>query len=359
MTVAVALSGGIDSLVAAWLLKKDNIPVIGIHFVTGYESSKHGYGNKEPGKSSVAAKDRGHPVKRLAETLDIPLHIVDCRRVFENHIVEYFIEAYRSGRTPNPCVLCNRVIKFGKALEFARNLGADRLATGHYARVENTGDSPLLRKGADRQKDQSYFLAMVTPEQLSQAVFPLGNLCKDRVRSIASRHGLEPLSGRESQDICFIHNRNYAEFLEKRGNIRIEPGPIADVDGNIIGRHKGLHRYTIGQRRGINCPDEAPYYVIRIDPEYNQLVVGFKNTLYKEYCYIKGINWLIQRPARPLWVKTKIRYRHHEADAVLEPGSGDTAVIRFAEPQAAITPGQAAVCYTEDAVAAGGWIENE
>ncbi|MCF8024104.1 MAG: tRNA 2-thiouridine(34) synthase MnmA [Desulfobacteraceae bacterium] len=360
MTAAVALSGGIDSLVAAWFLKKSDIPVIGIHFITGYESAKYGYGNKEQGRNAWGEeKDSDHPVRRLADKLDIPLYIADCRSVFENRIVEYFVKTYCSGKTPNPCILCNRIIKFGKALEYAEKLGAEFLATGHYAIVGNTGKVPLLRKGADRKKDQSYFLAMLTPEQLSRANFPLGDLSKDRVRRIALENGLKPVSGRESQDICFIHNENYAGFLENRGDIMLAPGPIVDVDGNTIGTHKGLHRYTVGQRRGISCPASEPYYVVRIKPESNQLIVGFKNNLYKKNCYISGVNWLIPKPDKPLRVKVKIRYRHREADAYIEPGPENTAVIRFAEPQAAITPGQAAVCYTDDAVAAGGWIEEE
>lgn len=359
MTAAVALSGGIDSLVAAWILKNRHIPIFGIHFITGYESAKYGYGNTGPAKNHIETKNAAYPVKRLAEQLDIPLHIIDCRGVFEKRIVGYFVDTYRSGETPNPCVLCNRVIKFGTVLEHARKLGADCLATGHYAKIDNTGKTSLLEKGADRQKDQSYFLAMLNVSQLSRAFFPLGDLNKDQVKKIADQNGLKPANRRESQDICFIHKENYAKFLESRGCIRNAPGPVVDTDGNVIGEHTGLHRFTVGQRRGINCPAEAPYYVVRIDPQYNQLVVGFKNTLYKDHCYIKRVNWLIAKPDKPIRVKAKIRYRHKEADAMLEPGPDDTAVIRFAKPQAAITPGQAAVCYTGDIVGAGGWIENQ
>ncbi|MFW6081338.1 MAG: tRNA 2-thiouridine(34) synthase MnmA [Desulfosalsimonas sp.] len=356
MTAAVALSGGIDSLVAAWLLKKSGIHVIGIHFITGYEFAKHEH--SPPGYSYALTK-RALPAQQAAEQLGIPLHIIDCRRVFEKQIVEYFTQTYGSGRTPNPCVLCNRLIKFGEVLEFAGKLGADCLATGHYANAEKAGEYAMLKKGADLKKDQSYFLGMLSAEQLSKAVFPLGKMHKENVKKLARENGLQAASDSESQDICFIRDENYAEFLETRGKIRLEPGPIVDVDGITIGRHKGLHRYTIGQRRGINCPAPAPYYVVRIEPELNRLVVGFKNTVYKDHCYIKRVNWLIPRPDKPIRVKAKIRYRHHEADALLEPGAGDTALIRFSEPQAAVTPGQAAVCYVNDTVAAGGWIEND
>ncbi|MFW6334458.1 MAG: tRNA 2-thiouridine(34) synthase MnmA [Desulfosalsimonas sp.] len=359
MTVAIALSGGIDSLVAAWILKSRNIPVFGIHFITGYESAKHGYESIEPEEYDKGYGDGGHPVKRLAYLLDIPLHIVDCRRVFEKRIVDYFAETYRSGKTPNPCMLCNRIIKFGTVLQHARNLGAEFLATGHYAGIDNTGDLPVLKKGADKNKDQSYFLGMLSPAQLSRACFPLEDLGKEEVKEIAGKKGLKPAAGKESQDICFIQKENYARFLETRGKINTAPGAIVDIKGNIIGRHSGLHRYTVGQRRGINCPASAPYYVVRIDPKNNQLVVGFKNTLYKDHCYINRVNWLIPKPDSPLRVTVKIRYRHQEADALLEPRPGTGALIRFDEPQIAITPGQAAVCYKDDAVAAGGWIENQ
>ncbi|MGM0787081.1 MAG: tRNA 2-thiouridine(34) synthase MnmA [Thermodesulfobacteriota bacterium] len=359
MTVAVALSGGIDSLVAAWLLKKSGTPLIGIHFITGYESANRGYAASGSEKNEYGNTSRANPAEQAAHQLGIPLQIMDCRRVFEEQIVKYFAETYQSGRTPNPCVLCNRIIKFGKALEFAQSLGADCLATGHYANLEKTGKYPALKKGSDIQKDQSYFLGMLSSDQLSRAVFPLGGMHKEGVKKLAHENGLKPASDKESQDICFIRNKTYAGFLEARGEIRIEPGAIVDVQGNTIGRHNGLHRYTIGQRRGINCPAPAPYYVVRIEPEFNQLVVGFKNTVYKDHCYINRVNWLIPRPDKPVRVKAKIRYRHHEADALLEHKAGDRALIRFSQPQAAVTPGQAAVCYIDDTVAAGGWIEKE
>ena len=358
MTIAVALSGGIDSLVAAYLLKQQTPDIFGIHFITGYESRRHG--NDTPldfGPGSPASHRPNPQLQQIARQLEIPLHIIDIRKTFEENIVAYFVETYRSGKTPNPCVMCNRIIKFGAALEAARNLGATNLATGHYARIGKKTDRLELLKGADRNKDQSYFLSMLTEKQLSRAIFPLGDLEKNRVHEIAREHDLQPASGRESQDICFIPAQNYGDFLEAREKGVYEPGPIVDTEGNAIGRHKGLHRYTIGQRRGLNCPAAAPYYVVRIDPENNRLVVGFENTLYKETCSISNVNWLIPKPEKPISVRAKIRYRHHEAAAWIEPGPGNSATIRFREPQKAITPGQAAVCYQQEAVAAAGWIE--
>ncbi len=358
MTIAVALSGGIDSLVAAHLLKQQNPDIIGIHFITGYESRRHGNEiPRGPGTGSPASPRPGPQLQQIARQLEIPLHIIDSRKTFEENIVAYFVETYRTGKTPNPCVMCNRIIKFGAALEAARNLGAMHLATGHYARIEKKSNRLQLLKGADRKKDQSYFLSMLTEKQLSRAIFPLGDLEKSRVREIARDNDLQPVSGRESQDICFIPAQNYGDFLESRQTGVYEPGPIVDTEGNVIGRHKGLHRYTIGQRRGLNCPAEAPYYVVRIDPENNRLVVGFENTLYKETCRISNVNWLIPKPEKPISVRTKIRYRHRGAAARIEPGPGNSATIRFREPQKAITPGQAAVCYQQEAVAAAGWIE--
>ena len=356
MHVAVALSGGIDSLVAAHLLKQQNANLIGIHFLTGYESSDRRAGAEGQGTRTTVHEPQA---RRVARQLDIPLHIVDCRHAFEKQVVAYFVQAYRTGRTPNPCVWCNRIIKFGAALEASFKLGATHLATGHYARIIETDSGPRLQKGADRRKDQSYFLSMLTADQLARAVFPLGELRKDRVRQIAEENALNSASGRESQDICFIPGQSYARFLEARHVNHFKPGEITDLQGNVIGRHKGLHRYTVGQRRGLNCPAEAPYYVVRIDVENNRLVVGFKNTLYKDTCKISRVNWLMPKPDKPVPVRAKIRYRHREAAGWIEPGPGNTAVIRFQEPQKAITPGQTAVCYQQDTVAAAGWIEPE
>lgn len=357
MTTAVAVSGGIDSLVAAHLVKKEHGSIFGIHFQTGYEEKQHPHTDKSPASESRGRETYASRLQALMGSLDIPLKIIDCRREFENRIVNYFLRSYASGRTPNPCVQCNRDIKFGIALKAAARMGATHLATGHYARIRNTGDQCKLLQGRDRQKDQSYFLSMLRPHQLSCALFPLGEMNKDQVREIARQNGLQPLSSRESQDICFVRNRHYADFLESKKGRIFPPGPIVDTQNKRIGTHKGLHRYTIGQRRGIDCPAQSPYYVVDIDPAANRLVVGYKNSLYKETCFIQQVNWLVSKPHGPIEVRARIRYRHAGAEAEIYPLENNRAVIGFKTPQKAITPGQAAVCYRHERVVAAGWIE--
>ncbi|MFW5902027.1 MAG: tRNA 2-thiouridine(34) synthase MnmA [Thermodesulfobacteriota bacterium] len=335
------MSGGMDSLVAAYLLKQAGHPVFGIHFISGYESPQE------------------NPAS-IEKALDIPIHVIDCRRAFKQEVVDYFIAAYQAGETPNPCMVCNRAIKFGHLMAAARELGAGRLATGHYALCETAGNGSFrLKKGADPQKEQSYFLAMLGREQLARAVFPLGGLTKQAVRETAKSGGLSPAAGHESQDICFTRGLHYLDFIAAHTDFRPEPGDIVDPSGRVIGRHQGLHRYTVGQRRGINCPAAEPYYVIRLDMSRNQLVVGFKDALYRSECRIRDVNWISAKPETPIAVTVKIRYRHEPAEASLiaeDAEDEERAVIRFRQPQPAITPGQAAVCYQADTVVAGGWI---
>lgn len=368
-TIAVALSGGIDSLVAALRLKQSGCSLFGIHFLSGYENRPSG-GSRitfdPPGKAPAQGTGRhpgvsplapDHPLTAASRALDIEILTLDCRQAFRDRIVRYFIEAYHRGDTPNPCVRCNQSIKFGLLLDTARELGAAQLATGHYAICEETaGHRYQLKRGKDPRKDQSYFLAMLDQAQLRRACFPLGSLTKRQVRAIADRNRLAPVAGGESQDICFVRNRHYVDFLSEHGEFVPNPGKIVDPAGNRIGTHQGLHRYTVGQRRGINCPATEPYYVLRLDVARNELVVGFKKDLYRSQCLVSGINWIPETPKKTLRVKTKIRYRHEPADSEIIPEGDDRATIRFSRPQPAITPGQAAVCYQGDAVIAGGWI---
>ncbi|MBW2369428.1 MAG: tRNA 2-thiouridine(34) synthase MnmA, partial [Deltaproteobacteria bacterium] len=332
-TVAIALSGGVDSLISAYLLKKQGYPLIGIHFLTGFESdpkpSPHKDGRCE---KSAGAKSEPHDginarqiVEKLANQLDIPIHTVDLTRPFHDNVVAYFNQTYLDGKTPNPCLVCNPTIKFGSLLDAARKLGAQKIATGHYARVQtDSSGRSRLYCGLDRKKDQSYFLAFLTQQQLAHACFPLGKMTKDQVRSLARETGLSPVTGKESQDVCFIKGRTYIEFLAKHTDMPTTAGPIEDTDGNVLGEHSGLHQFTIGQRRGINCPATEPYYVLRIDTEKNRLIVGFKEQLTATACYIDRINWIIAQPDQPIAADTRLRYRHRAAASIIYPAHPQT-----------------------------------
>ncbi|MGE5258554.1 MAG: tRNA 2-thiouridine(34) synthase MnmA [Hyphomicrobiales bacterium] len=343
-TIAVAVSGGVDSMVAAHLLKQDHPNVIGLHFLTGFETA--------PADSSAPA------VQSIGEQVGIPVHVVDLSADFRRNVVDYFSSTYLAGETPNPCVVCNPSIKFGVLLRFAQGLGADEIATGHYAIVqrESSGRYRLL-KGVDSRKDQSYFLARLTQAQLAKARFPLGALTKAAVRQIAARRGLKPAASSESQDVCFIKGEsNYSQFIAGLSNRLTEPGLIETTGGEVIGEHRGLHAFTIGQRRGINCPAAAPYYVVRLDTARNRLVVGPKKDLLAAECRVARINWVHLPPQEPVRVQARVRYRTRESPATLTPLSEDSAQVSFDSPQSAVTPGQAAVFYDGDEVLGGGFI---
>jgi tRNA-specific 2-thiouridylase len=360
---AIAISGGIDSLMAAHLLQEEGHDVLGFHFITGYETDFASINHVEnaaltPKGSSENLKNRAtQRIAVIADQLGIPFKILDLSAQFSERVVQYFTTAYAAGLTPNPCMICNPLIKFGSLFDSARRLGATRLATGHYARIErdDSGRSHLL-KGIDAAKDQSYFLAFLKQDQLARAVFPLGNFTKSDTKRMAAAKGLHPVTTGESQDICFIKGQTYAEFLARHAELKSKPGPIEDINGTVIGEHKGLHLFTIGQRRGINCPAAEPYYVIRIDTAQNRLIVGFNKDLGVSECRVKDINWINGTPASPIQVKTRVRYRHQAAPATVHPTGETSALVRFETPEAAITPGQGAVFYRNDEVLGGGWI---
>ena len=341
---AIAISGGIDSLTAAYLLKQQQHHVIGIHFLTGYETHS----------DLTTATHR--QIRRLADLLSIPIKIMDCKAAFKSNVVDYFIDSYRIGRTPNPCLVCNPSIKFGAVFDLARELGASRLATGHYARsVTDKNGKIHLYQGVDKQKDQSYFLARLTSEQLKNAIFPLGQMTKADTRTLARKNGLQPVSEDESQDVCFIHHHTYGEFLKQQGT-PFKPGPIVDLEGNVLGEHQGLHLFTIGQRRGINCPAPHPYYVVKIDIQHNRLIVGAQEDLLMDRCQVESINWIQPPPTTSMRLHTRVRYRHTAAASTLVPIDEHNAEVIFDVPQKALTPGQGAVFYMDNEVLGGGWI---
>jgi tRNA-uridine 2-sulfurtransferase len=358
--VAIALSGGIDSLVAAGLLKAQGYQLIGLHFLTGFESTAP---NPDmPRSTSLDSKVlnafASEQLAPMVAQLDIPIEIIDLRTEFRRLVIDYFCATYQAGKTPNPCLVCNPSIKFGVLFNRARSLGATRLATGHYACVRPGADGRMhLLRGADPSKDQSYFLARLSQEQLRQAVLPLAGIAKSQTRRIAQKMGLQPAAQQESQDICFIRNGSYRNFLQNIPGFSPYPGMIEDLSGRSIGRHSGLYRFTIGQRRGINCPADEPYYVIRIDVARNVLVVGPRRALGTRRFRVSRINWIIPPPTVDTKVLVRIRYRHAAVAATVIPLDDANADVCLEQSEPAVTPGQGAVFYQGEEVLGGGWIQ--
>ncbi|MBF0100413.1 MAG: tRNA 2-thiouridine(34) synthase MnmA [Desulfobacterales bacterium] len=345
-TVAVALSGGIDSLVSAYLLKQKGVNVIGFHFITGYETQQD--------SPQLVSEN----IETLCKRFDIPLYVVNIHRVFKETVIQYFTESYANALTPNPCIVCNAKIKFGLLLNIVMEHGADFFATGHYAQNTIQPDGRCqLRKGMDFKKDQSYFLSQLTQSQLKYVLFPLGKLTKAQVRKIAEENCIKPVVSKESQDVCFIQDAHYTEIFGNNVKARMVYGPIIDTHGNRLGTHKGLYHYTIGQRRGLNCPASEPYYVKQKDMSQNALIVGKKNELFASSCMVKDVHWINDSPKSSIAVSTRIRYSHTEAPSELIFHSDNRVVVKFKTPQWAITPGQYAVFYDDQEVLGSGWIE--
>ncbi|MBW1697472.1 MAG: tRNA 2-thiouridine(34) synthase MnmA [Deltaproteobacteria bacterium] len=357
--IAIALSGGVDSTVAAYLLKRQGCEVIGIHFITGYGPVGERAGVLEGTDDFSAAREAAlRQLLPIAKIIDIPIEVIDIRCEFEETIVAYFVRTYQAGRTPNPCIVCNPLIKFGFLFKAAQKLGATALATGHYASVirDETGRFHLF-KGVDPEKEQSYFLSRLEKNHLSRARFPLAKMTKPQVIQIAKEKGFLTFVKKESQNICFVGQKPYARFLIQKAGIKPKPGPIVDMKGHRIGEHMGVHLFTIGQRRGINCPAEKPFYVVRIDTRNNRLVVGDKKDLLAWECKVEDIRWIQDPPSSPVTVETKVRYRHKAAPCILIPIDKKSALIRFKKPQSAVTPGQCAAFYSGEEVLGSGWIE--
>jgi tRNA-specific 2-thiouridylase len=334
----IALSGGVDSAACALLLKEQGFVCAG----------------------AVMRLFEGGDVSAAEETaasLGVPFYIFDCAEEFARDVIAPFIEAYQFGRTPNPCLICNRRIKFGLFLQKARELGFERVATGHYARVERDGGRYLLKKGVDVQKDQSYVLYSLTQEQLAAASFPLGELNKESVRELVSAAGVAAGAGGESQDICFIPDADYAGYIERYTKRVFPPGQLVDTEGRVLGAHRGIIHYTVGQRRGLGLAFTEPLYVKEIRPHQNTVVVGTDDTLYSKKLTVTESSLIAcDRLDVPLRAKVKIRYRHTEQPATVTQTDADTLRIDFDEPQRAVTPGQAAVIYDGDIVIGGGTI---
>lgn len=342
------MSGGVDSLGAALLLREQGHEVTGLHMVL-------------PTTDETLSARRLHTVDFLANKFAIHLDVIDLQDHFEKLVIQPFVETYLHGRTPNPCVLCNRKIKFRLLLDYALSLGAERYATGHYARIQPPGahgDRFQLLKGLDPAKDQSYFLHGLTQYQLSKSLFPLGNQTKEQVAlHVRQITGLEELPS-ESQEICFIPSSNYQDFLAERlGKELSREGPVVDLDGKPLGRHRGIFAYTVGQRRGLGIPSTAPYYVIAVEPETNTVRVGRSADLYSSGCLVENVNWVsVSAPENPLACQVRIRNQHRPSPATLEPIDEATVRVRFHIRQRAVTPGQSAVFYRDELVLGGGTI---
>lgn len=334
------MSGGVDSTVSALLLR-DHYRIDGFFM-------------------RLAQPDFDHDKRRveaIAARIGIPLHVIDCRKSFEEKVLAYFTESYFDGLTPNPCMRCNREIKFGLLMETMLSCGMDGIATGHYARIETREDGRHLCRGKDPAKDQSYFLARLTQEQLKRILFPLGEMIKKETYRIAERYGFTDFQGRESQDVCFLGRNELAEFLKKRRTDITGQGPITTDDGRILGSHKGLFRYTVGQRRGLGLPDASPWYVLDIDIAGNRLIVGKKSELYQDRLMLRRMHWLSGKPpADSAGYQVRIRSTHRGAEATIRLEADNRCEITFREKQRAVTPGQFAVIYKECEVIGSGEI---
>ncbi|MCS7316476.1 MAG: tRNA 2-thiouridine(34) synthase MnmA [Bryobacterales bacterium] len=365
LTIAVAMSGGVDSSTAAALLKASGARVIGL---TMQLWNQRRLPELDPGGAAIGrccSLDDVYDARRVAEHLGIPYYVVNFEEVFERRVVRPFVEEYLRGRTPIPCTHCNTYLKFDEFLRLARSLGAERIATGHYARIRRDPASGrwLLLRGADAGRDQSYFLFGLRQEQLAHTVFPLGELTKDEVRELARRMGLPVASKADSQEICFIPRGDYPAFIEAYLRSRGEPfqprrGPIVTADGRVLGEHAGVHRYTVGQRRGLGVAAGEPLYVLATDPQQGRVVVGRDAELMCDRLVAERVNWIaFEQPPDRLRAMVKIRHKHEPAWAEIRPaGEPEAAEVVFDQPQRAITPGQAAVFYDGDLVLGGGWI---
>jgi tRNA-uridine 2-sulfurtransferase len=364
-TIAVAMSGGVDSSTVAAVLRAEGHNVIGLTMQLWNQRRLAGHeGMPEAVQGRCCSLDDVYDARRVAETIGIPYYVVNHEQRFEDEVVRPFVQEYLSGRTPIPCSLCNNHLKFDQLLLVAQQIGADHLATGHYARVEFDAkrDRWLLKRPADRSKDQTYFLFGLTQEQLSRTLFPLGALTKPQVRDLARQHGLALAEKPDSQEICFVPGGDYKRFLdaylEEQGEALPDTtGELVTTGGDVIGEHHGIHNFTVGQRKGLGLATGSPLYVIEIKGDTRQVVVGNSDELYSDTLRVRRTNLIgCAHLDQPLRVTVKIRHRHEPAPATIEAMGGDEIRVKFDQAQRAITPGQAAVFYDDDVVVGGGWI---
>jgi tRNA-specific 2-thiouridylase len=366
MKVAVAMSGGVDSSAAAAILQQQGHELVG--FTMQLWNQRRGISvdeNGEPLPSRCCSLDDVYDARRVAEELGFPFYVLNLEREFERDVVQPFVASYLNGETPIPCVACNSRLKFASLDRLAASLGCEKVATGHYARVayDAKANRHRLLRGCDPQKDQSYFLWELTQDQLSRSLFPLGEMSKSEARAAARHKGLAVAEKAESQEICFVPDGDYAGFIDRYLEAADEldrlpgAGKIVNTRGESVGKHAGIHRYTIGQRRGIGIAGSQPLYVLGIDPAKNRVVVGQQEELLSNEFTAAGVNWLaFDNPTETVRAEVRVRYRHTASPAKITPLPDSRANVRFDEPQRAITPGQATVFYRGDEVLGGGWI---
>lgn len=354
--VVIGMSGGVDSSVGAYLLKEQGYDVVGITMQIWQDKSEDAF-EREGGCCSLSAVE---DARRVCDKIDIPFYVVNFREIFEKRVIDYFVDEYFEGRTPNPCIACNRYIKFEALLDKARALEADYVATGHYARVgyDDLYKRYVLKKSATITKDQTYALYNLTQDQLKATLMPLGDYTKEQVREIAHQQHLGVASKPDSQEICFVEDDNYARFLTERRPEAVKPGYFVDTRGNILGKHKGIVHYTVGQRKGLGIALGKPMFVVELIPDRNLVVLGDESEVFSKELIASDMNYIIfELLENPIKVKAKIRYSAQEAACIVEPINDGKVRVIFDEPQRAITPGQSVVFYDGDYVVGGGTIE--
>ena len=358
--IVLAMSGGVDSSVAAWLLREEGHEVLGVFMRHGQEAKiACTTQTKALRKQGCCSAADAADARRVADMLGVPFYVLNFEREFAQ-IVDYFVAQYSTGRTPNPCIVCNTWLKFGKLFEYADSVGAGYVATGHYARLERLDDGQIaLCRGRDESKDQSYVLFGIRREHLGRLQFPLGDHRKDEIRRIAADLSLRVAEKRDSQEICFIPDQDHAGFIRRRMGYVDTSGEIVTMDGKVVGRHSGVEQFTIGQRKGLHVAFGQPRYVVRIEPETRRVIIGEREELARSELTAIGVNWLVGEEVwgRRLRCHVKIRYRSRAIPATVEAIGSDRFQVRFDEPCYGIAPGQAAVYYQADRILGGGWIE--
>lgn len=346
--VMLGMSGGVDSCVSAYLLKEQGYDVIGVNMQVWTDTSH------EDGCCSLPSVE---DARRVANMLEIPFYVFNMKEDFKKYVIQYFVKEYESGRTPNPCIACNKYIKFGSLLEKAKSMDIDYIATGHYAIIEKRDDKYLLKKAVDDTKDQSYVLYNLTQDQLSKTIFPLGEYKKSEIREIAKEIGFAVASKPDSQEICFIDDNDHYRFIKDHTGKEPSKGEFVDTQGNVIGYHEGITKYTIGQRRGLGISTGKPLFVLDIDAKNNRVILGDNQDLLCKEIYAEDLNWIsIDKLDTPIKVKAKIRYKAKEDDATIEKIGNNKVKITFEREQRAPTQGQSVVFYDNDYVVGGGII---